>query len=193
MYFFKLSICLHLLFSDKIFLCWLWVSLVSFFMFSLYLKIFLLLKGEKRYHICEKVVHACMLSCFSCVWLCATLWTVACQPPLSVGFSRQEHWSGLPCLSLVIFPTQGSSPRLLSLLHWQAGSLPLGPPGKPMEGVGCGRNGKGVCQQKRLCLHNCLWLHLILRFHLPPEWDAPFPPPLQAEHHTHSTPYIWLT
>ena len=27
-----------------------------------------------------------------------TLWTVACQPPLSMGFSRQEYWSGLPCL-----------------------------------------------------------------------------------------------
>ena len=32
-----------------------------------------------------------------------------------------------------IFPTQGSNPGLLCLLHWQAGSLPLAPPGKPME------------------------------------------------------------
>ena len=31
------------------------------------------------------------------VWLFATLWTVACQAPLSMGFSRQECWSGLPC------------------------------------------------------------------------------------------------
>ena len=37
-----------------------------------------------------------MLSHFSCVWLFMTLWTVACQAPLSMGFSRQEHWSGLP-------------------------------------------------------------------------------------------------
>ena len=37
------------------------------------------------------------LSCFSRVWLFATLWTVACQAPLSMGFSRQEYWSGLPC------------------------------------------------------------------------------------------------
>ena len=35
---------------------------------------------------------------FGPVWLCATLWTVACQGPLSVGSSRQEYWSGLPCL-----------------------------------------------------------------------------------------------
>ena len=34
---------------------------------------------------------------FSHVWLFATLWTVAHQAPLSMGFSRQEYWSGLPC------------------------------------------------------------------------------------------------
>ena len=39
-------------------------------------------------------VSACMLSCFSCVQLFATLWTVAHQSPLPMGFSRQEHWSG---------------------------------------------------------------------------------------------------
>ena len=42
---------------------------------------------------------ACELSCFSPVQLCAILRTVACQAPLSVGFSRQESWSGLPCPS----------------------------------------------------------------------------------------------
>ena len=39
---------------------------------------------------------ACMLSHFSCVWLFATPWTVACQAPLSMGLSRQECWSGVP-------------------------------------------------------------------------------------------------
>ena len=38
----------------------------------------------------------CMLSCFICVRLCATLRTAGHQAPLSTGFSRQEHWSGLP-------------------------------------------------------------------------------------------------
>ena len=38
-----------------------------------------------------------MLSRFSCVQLFVTLWTVAHQAPLSMGFSRQEYWSGLPC------------------------------------------------------------------------------------------------
>jgi len=37
-----------------------------------------------------------LLSCFSRVWLCATPWTAAHQASLSLGFSRQEHWSGLP-------------------------------------------------------------------------------------------------
>ena len=41
-------------------------------------------------------MHACMLSRFSLVPLCATLWTAAHQAPLSMGFSRQEYWSGLP-------------------------------------------------------------------------------------------------
>ena len=41
-------------------------------------------------------MHACMLSHFSRVQLCVTLWTAAHQAPLSMGFSRQEYWSGLP-------------------------------------------------------------------------------------------------
>ena len=38
------------------------------------------------------------MSCFSHVQLFATLWTVTCQATLSMGFSRQEYRSGLPCL-----------------------------------------------------------------------------------------------
>ena len=38
----------------------------------------------------------CLLSHFSHVQLFATPWTVACQAPLSMGFPRQEYWSGLP-------------------------------------------------------------------------------------------------
>jgi len=47
-----------------------------------------------------------------------------------MGFFRQEYWSGCPCPSPGIFPTQGLNLHLLHLLHWQAGSLPLAPPGK---------------------------------------------------------------
>ena len=52
-------------------------------------------------------VCACMLSHFSCVWLFVTLWTVAPQAPLSMGFSRQEEWSGLPCLPPGDLPNPG--------------------------------------------------------------------------------------
>ena len=70
-----------------------------------------------------------VLSCFSHVWLLATPGTVAPQAPLSMGFSRQGYWSGL------LSPPPGDLPhpqwnlRLLCLLHWQVGSLPLAPPG----------------------------------------------------------------
>ena len=67
---------------------------------------------------------------YSCVWLLVTLWTIAHQAPLSMGFSRQEYQSGLPFHSQGIFLTQGLNPCLLHLLYWQVGSLPLVPPGK---------------------------------------------------------------
>ena len=72
---------------------------------------------------------ACMLSCFSCILLCVTLWTVVFQAPLSIGFSRQEVL-GVRCRAFLqrIFHTQESNPRLSCLLHWQVGSLPLAPP-----------------------------------------------------------------
>ena len=75
--------------------------------------------------------HACALSCFSSVQLSATLWTVAQLAPLSTGFSSKN--TGMGCCALLqgIFPTQGSNLLPLSLLHWQVGSLPLVPPGKP--------------------------------------------------------------
>ena len=78
---------------------------------------------------------ACGLSCFSRVQLFVTLWTVAHQASLSMGFSRQEYWSGLPFPIQGIFPTQGLNRCLLCLLHWQAGSLPLALPVKPWSKV----------------------------------------------------------
>ena len=47
-----------------------------------------------------------------------------------MGFSRQEYWSGFPCLLHRILPTQGSNLYLLHVLHWQVGSLSLVPPGE---------------------------------------------------------------
>ena len=49
----------------------------------------------------------------SCVQFFATSWTVACQAPLSMEFSRQEYWSGLPCPPRVDLPDPGTEPACL--------------------------------------------------------------------------------
>ena len=75
-----------------------------------------------------------------CVWGHAqwplTFWDLldcSNQAPLSMGFSRQEDWNGLPFPPPGFFPTQGSN---LHLLHWRADSLPLGHMGSPRTGEG---------------------------------------------------------
>ena len=65
----------------------------------------------------------CVLCRFSHVGPFVTLQTVACQAPLSTGSSPQEYSSGLPCLSLGVFPSQGLNPCLLHLLCGQAESV----------------------------------------------------------------------
>ena len=77
--------------------------------------------------------RVCMLNCFSHVQLIVTPWTVAQQAALSLGFPRQEYWSGLPC------PPPGNLPdpeiKAVSLaspaLAALADSLPPAPPRKP--------------------------------------------------------------
>ena len=66
-----------------------------------------------------------MLVAQSCLTL-VTPWAVACQAPLSVGFPRQEHWSGLP------FPSPGDPPTSPTL---QADSLPLSHQGSPKNPI----------------------------------------------------------
>ena len=66
----------------------------------------------------------CVYVC-SVTQLCLTLvtpWTIAHQAPLSMEFSMQEYWSGLPFLPLGDLRIKGLSP---CLLHWQVNSLPL--------------------------------------------------------------------
>ena len=79
-----------------------------------------------------------------------TLWTVAHQVPLSMGFSRQEYGSGLHSLQ-VIFPIQGWNLSLLCLLRWQAGSFPLAPPGKPWT-IGQGYDSKVEEKSQMKCM-----------------------------------------
>ena len=59
------------------------------------------------------ITYIYMLSQFSHVPLFATLWVVACQAPLSVGFSRQEHWTVLPFPSPGDLPDPGIEPASL--------------------------------------------------------------------------------
>ena len=110
------------------------------------------------------------VSLFSCVWLFATLWTVAHQAPLSMGFSRQECWSGLP------FPTPGdlSDPglKLMYLLHWQVDPLRLHHLGSPYfsltpdcllffekehKAIMC--HGLRTTRKERICTHQLEKLH----------------------------------
>ena len=65
----------------------------------------------------------------SCVQLFATLWTVVCQAPPSMGFSRQEYWSGLRFSSPGDLPDTGIKPRSPAL--W-ADSLPCEPQENPL-------------------------------------------------------------
>ena len=73
----------------------------------------------------------CMLSCFSCVQLFATPWTVA---PQALFMDSPGKNTGVGCHSFLqgIFLTQGPNPNFLCLLHWQMGPLPPVPPGKPL-------------------------------------------------------------
>ena len=70
-------------------------------------------------------MRAQLLSFVQCF---ATLWTVACQAPLSVGFSRQGYWNGLQLPSPGDLSEPGIKPGSSAL---QADSLPSEPPGNP--------------------------------------------------------------
>ena len=88
---------------------------------------------------CSRDVHglpgpvrlSCVLSHLShCVRLFVTPWTVTRQAPLSMGFSRQEYWSGLPCPPPGCLPNPGSEPWSPAL---QADSLSLSHQGSPLD------------------------------------------------------------
>ena len=92
-----------------------------------------------------------MLSHFSCVQLCVTLWTVACQAPLSMNSTGKNPGVGYHFLLQGIFLTQGSNLGLLCLLHWQVDSLPL----ILGQGVGLFLEVVCVCLVTQSCLILC--------------------------------------
>ena len=79
----------------------------------------------------QENVHACVPSCVSHVQLFATLWMMATR--LLCPWDSLRKNTGVGCHALLqgSFPTQGSNPHLLHLLHWQVGSLPVMPPANP--------------------------------------------------------------
>ena len=83
-----------------------------------------------RINIVKMTILLLLLSCFSCVQLCATLWTTAHQVLLSMGFSRQEYQSGLPWPPPGDFPNPEIKPRSPALY---TDSLPLSHQGSPYD------------------------------------------------------------
>ena len=69
------------------------------------------LKGDMRRSPLEQELTSPEVKLLSRVRVFATPWTVACQAPLSMGFSRQEYWSGLPFPSPGDLPDPGIEPR----------------------------------------------------------------------------------
>ena len=115
-------------------------------------------------------MHVCVLSRFSPVWLFATLWTVAHQAPLSMGFSRQEYWSGLPCPPPGVVPDPGIGSMSPVSPALQADSLPLSHWGSPMymhKYRYIGSIIKGwwkLCWDKNLAVADCIfqrWLETL--------------------------------
>ena len=118
-------------------------------------------------------LRACMLSRFSRVRLFVTSWTVARQAPLSMRFSRQEFWGGLPGPPPGIFLTQGLNSHLLNFLHWQVGSLPLVPPGKPSISVYWGLNFLRAKLVEPSSSHGLLWSSQGFTTQLPNDSEVP--------------------
>ena len=83
----------------------------------------------------ELHMHACVLCHSSHVWLFAALWTIDRPARLLCPRDSPGKNTGVGCHALLqgIFPTHGSNPHLLHLLHWQAGFLPLASPGNPLD------------------------------------------------------------
>ena len=79
---------------------------------------------------CLKILEIPSMKLLSCVRLFATPWTAAHQAPPSVGFSRQEYWSGLPFLSPGDLPDPEIEPGSSAL--W-ADALPSEPPEIPYD------------------------------------------------------------
>ena len=130
----------------------------------------------------------CLLSC-QCekwkyqslrhVWLFVTPWTVACQAPLSMEFSRQEYWNGLPSPSPEDLPDTGIEPGSPAL---QADALPSEPPWKPACSLNSELLNPAKFAHSSQSLH-LLWAQNSCLFSPPPNPDV-------ADSHSSSSPLL---
>ena len=120
-------------------------------------------------HVCVCVcVCVCVLganSLQSCLTLCNPL---DCSPPgSSVHVNSPGRNTGVGCHALLqgVFPTEGSNPLLLHLLLWQAGSLPLATPGKPLRIHSTWQISSIVANNKEVCghVHFSHWIQVSFR------------------------------
>ena len=140
------------------------------------------MRAHSRYPTC---VHVGMLSCFSCVWLLATLWTVTAR--LLCPWDSPGKNTGVGCHVLLqgIFLTQESNPRLL---HRQAGSLPLVPPGKSIGTPTCTPN----CPPSVWGFFVCLFVHFWVFGHSVQHAGSLFPDRV-SELYSLQNPNHWTT
>ena len=90
------------------------------------------LAKRRKHHHTYSCVYLCVLSVVSTLhFLFVTPRTAAHQASLSLGFSRQEYWSGLPCPPPGDFPRSGTETVSSMPPAWQADSFPLSPWGQP--------------------------------------------------------------
>ena len=100
--------------------------------------------------------HVFMLSCQSCPTLCNPL-GLQLSRPLSMGFSKQEYWSGCP------FPPAGDHPNpelSMRLLHWQVDSLPLSHLESPIKPKGRQVNLVSIQEAVNLCFFQIVFLNI---------------------------------
>ena len=88
----------------------------------------------------------------------ATPWTVACQAPLSMGFSRQEHWSGLPCPPPGDLPNAGTEPTSLLSLVFAGGFFTTSATWEAPRSQGSQQNKLKIMPAGSGCSKRWIWL-----------------------------------
>ena len=138
----------------------------------------------------------CVLTHFSHARLFATPLTVSHQSPLSMGFSKQEYWNGLPCPSPGDFPDPGIEPMSFTSPALAGRFFPLVPPGKP-----CFTNKCYIFYSNSIvsvCIFSSTWFCQTVNICLSVEWMLIldilifiFPIISEAEH-SHMLSDIWI-